>query len=154
MKLIDFGSSCYTYKRMFTYIQSRFYRAPEVLLGLSYSTSIDMWSFGCLLYELYTGHPLFPSKTEQDLFARIVEVLGTPPPDLVARGKFSPKFYEQNELRPSAKRGGLPGSRPLRYLLSKAEPQLLELVSECLLWDASLRLSPEAALEHPFFKSS
>lgn len=60
IKIIDFGSSCFKDQRMYTYVQSRFYRAPEVLLGLPYETNIDMWSFGCILAELYMGYPLFP----------------------------------------------------------------------------------------------
>jgi dual specificity tyrosine-phosphorylation-regulated kinase 2/3/4 len=46
IKVIDFGSSCYTHQRIYTYIQSRFYRSPEVVLGLPYGPAIDMWSFG------------------------------------------------------------------------------------------------------------
>lgn len=46
IKVIDFGSSCYSHRKVYTYIQSRFYRAPEVILGLSYGTGIDMWSLG------------------------------------------------------------------------------------------------------------
>ena len=46
IKIIDFGSSCYTHQRVYTYIQSRFYRSPEVILGLQYGTPIDMWSLG------------------------------------------------------------------------------------------------------------
>ena len=45
-QVIDFGSSCYEHQRIYTYIQSRFYRAPEVIVGARYSTAIDMWSFG------------------------------------------------------------------------------------------------------------
>lgn len=60
MKVIDFGSSCYENERVYTYIQSRFYRSPEVILGIAYSTAIDMWSLGCVLAELYMGFPLFP----------------------------------------------------------------------------------------------
>ena len=45
---------------MYTYIQSRFYRAPEVILGATYDCGIDMWSLACILAELYTGYPLFP----------------------------------------------------------------------------------------------
>lgn len=46
IKVIDFGSSCYSHRKVYTYIQSRFYRSPEVILGLSYGTPIDMWSLG------------------------------------------------------------------------------------------------------------
>lgn len=60
IKVIDFGSSCFINERMYTYVQSRFYRSPEVILGLTYGCEIDMWSFGCILAELYMGYPLFP----------------------------------------------------------------------------------------------
>jgi len=46
IKVIDFGSSCYVDRKIYTYIQSRFYRSPEVILGLQYGTAIDMWSLG------------------------------------------------------------------------------------------------------------
>ena len=59
IKLIDFGSSCLTTERKYSYIQSRFYRSPEILLGLPYDLQIDMWSLGCLLVEMHTGEPLF-----------------------------------------------------------------------------------------------
>lgn len=55
IKVIDFGSSCFEHQRIYTYIQSRFYRAPEVILGCKYNVSIDIWSFGCILAELLTG---------------------------------------------------------------------------------------------------
>ncbi|KAJ2626812.1 dual specificity protein kinase yak1, partial [Coemansia sp. RSA 1287] len=60
IKIIDFGSACFEWQTTFTYIQSRFYRSPEILLGLPYSSRIDMWSLGCIVAELYLGLPLFP----------------------------------------------------------------------------------------------
>lgn len=65
IKLIDFGTSMFSNETNFLYIQSRFYRAPEVILGAHYDYSIDMWSFGCLLAELYLGEPLFAGSNEQ-----------------------------------------------------------------------------------------
>lgn len=53
IKVIDFGSSCYSHRKVYTYIQSRFYRSPEVILGLSYGTPIDMWSLGKLISYSY-----------------------------------------------------------------------------------------------------
>lgn len=76
IKVIDFGSSCFENQRIYTYIQSRFYRAPEVILGSKYGMPIDMWSFGCILAELYTGYPLLPGEDEGDQFALMVELLG------------------------------------------------------------------------------
>ena len=64
---------------MYTYIQSRFYRAPEVILGNKYGMPIDMWSLGCILAELLTGYPLLPGEDENDQLALIIELLGMPP---------------------------------------------------------------------------
>jgi dual specificity tyrosine-phosphorylation-regulated kinase 2/3/4 len=66
IKIIDFGSSSLEGAQIYNYIQSRFYRAPEIMLGLSYSYPIDIWSFGCILVELHTGVPVFPGENESD----------------------------------------------------------------------------------------
>ena len=86
VKVIDFGSSVYTDGKLLTYVQSRFYRAPEVILGCHYDTAVDMWSFGCLLAELVSGQPLLPGRDEEDQLDRIVELLGPPPPSLLTGG--------------------------------------------------------------------
>lgn len=75
--LIRWQDQC-VFVSVYTYIQSRFYRSPEVILGLPYSMPIDMWSFGCILAELYTGYPLFPGENEVEQLACIMEVLGLP----------------------------------------------------------------------------
>ncbi|KAL8194536.1 UNVERIFIED_CONTAM: Dual specificity tyrosine-phosphorylation-regulated kinase [Gekko kuhli] len=72
-KVIDFGSSCYEHQRVYTYVQSRFYRSPEVILGHPYAAAIDMWSLGCIMAELYTGYPLFPGENEVEQLACIME---------------------------------------------------------------------------------
>lgn len=64
---------------MYSYIQSRFYRSPEVLLGLPYNHKIDVWSLGCVLVEMHTGEPLFGGVDQEDQMCRIVDVLGMPP---------------------------------------------------------------------------
>ena len=74
IKVIDFGSSCKSSKRMYSYIQSRFYRSPEVMLGLPYSVAIDMWSLGCILVEMHTGEPLFSGTDQFDQMQKIVAV--------------------------------------------------------------------------------
>jgi dual specificity tyrosine-phosphorylation-regulated kinase 2/3/4 len=66
IKIIDFGSSCFQDERVYTYIQSRFYRAPEIILGIPYTCSIDMWSFGCIMAEFCIGFPLFPGEDEME----------------------------------------------------------------------------------------
>lgn len=78
VKIIDFGSSCYNDQAAHTYIQSRFYRAPEVIIGATYSSAIDIWSLGCVSVELFTGSPLFLGKNDLEQFALIVESFGIP----------------------------------------------------------------------------
>jgi dual specificity tyrosine-phosphorylation-regulated kinase 2/3/4 len=66
IKIIDFGSGTYEDQQHYTYIQSRYYRAPEIMLGIRYSPAIDMWSLGCILYELFVGQPLFKGEDEKE----------------------------------------------------------------------------------------
>ncbi|CAI4211841.1 unnamed protein product [Parascedosporium putredinis] len=87
IKIIDFGSACDERQTVYTYIQSRFYRSPEVLLGLPYSSAIDMWSLGCIVVELFLGLPLFPGSSEYNQVSRIVEMLGNPPNWMIEMGK-------------------------------------------------------------------
>ena len=72
LRIIDLGSSCFEHKQFYTYIQSRFYRAPEIILGVRYTPAIDMWSFGCVVAELQRGYPLFPGKSETDQMSMFV----------------------------------------------------------------------------------
>lgn len=78
VKIIDFGSSCLKSETTFTYIQSRFYRAPEVIFGTDYGFEIDLWSLGCLAAEVFTGVPLFPGKTEIEQITFFLETFGAP----------------------------------------------------------------------------
>lgn len=94
VKVIDFGSSCYADQRLFTYIQSRFYRAPEVIIGLPYGPEIDMWSLACVLAEVLTGAPLFPGEDEAEQVACIAEVLGPPTPAVLAGATRAKLFFD------------------------------------------------------------
>lgn len=87
IKVIDFGSSCHGDKCVYTYIQSRFYRSPEVMLGLGYGVQIDMWSLGCILVEMHTGEPLFNGTDEFDQMHRVCSLFGLPPEHMIANAK-------------------------------------------------------------------
>ncbi|KDQ21704.1 hypothetical protein BOTBODRAFT_26131 [Botryobasidium botryosum FD-172 SS1] len=93
IKVIDFGSACHERQTVYTYIQSRFYRSPEVLLGMSYTSAIDMWSLGCIAVELFLGLPLFPGTSEYNQLTRIVEMLGLPPSYMLEIGKQTNQFF-------------------------------------------------------------
>ncbi|EIN11885.1 kinase-like protein [Punctularia strigosozonata HHB-11173 SS5] len=94
IKVIDFGSACHERQTVYTYIQSRFYRSPEVLLGIPYTAAIDMWSLGCIAVELFLGLPLFPGTSEYNQISRIVEMLGNPPDHMLAAGKQTNQFFD------------------------------------------------------------
>ncbi|CAG05711.1 unnamed protein product [Tetraodon nigroviridis] len=67
VKVIDFGSASHVSKAVCsTYLQSRYYRAPEIILGLPFCEAIDMWSLGCVMAELFLGWPLYPGALEYD----------------------------------------------------------------------------------------
>ncbi|KAJ5935547.1 hypothetical protein N7466_005094 [Penicillium verhagenii] len=97
IKVIDFGSACDERQTVYTYIQSRFYRSPEVLLGLPYSSAIDMWSLGCIVVELFLGLPLFPGSSEYNQISRIVDMMGIPPTWMLENGKQSGEFFEKTQ---------------------------------------------------------
>lgn len=154
IKLIDFGSSCFEDERVYTYIQSRFYRSPEVILGLPYDLAIDMWSFGCILSELYTGYPLFPGENETEQMQCIMEILGPPPKRLInecTRKKAFFDAYGKPLIIPNT-RGKIrhPASKDLSQATKCNDPQFLSFLRRCLRWDPKVRITPEKALEHPW----
>jgi len=155
IKLIDFGSSCFEDERVYTYIQSRFYRSPEVILGLPYDIAIDMWSFGCILAELYTGYPLFPGENEVEQFQCMMEVLGLPPKRLVQECTRKKTFFDMQTGKPLLTpntRGKIrqPGSKDISSATRCNDPAFLSFLRRCLRWDPKVRMTPEKAFEHPF----
>ena len=100
VKVIDFGSSCRSNKRMYSYIQSRFYRSPEVILGLPYSVKIDMWSLGCILAEMHTGEPLFSGSDQFDQMQKIVKLLGMVPDAILqeSSSQCRKQFFYKDEV--------------------------------------------------------
>ena len=94
IKLIDFGSACFEGHAAHTYIQSRFYRSPEVLIGLPYDSAIDMWSMGCVAAELFLGLPILPGVHEHDQLGRISEMIG-PLPDRMMEQGYVPRCMQE-----------------------------------------------------------
>ncbi|XP_063689910.1 dual specificity tyrosine-phosphorylation-regulated kinase 4-like isoform X2 [Bolinopsis microptera] len=156
IKVVDFGSSCYEHQRLYTYIQSRFYRSPEVILGLPYTTAIDMWSFGCILAELQTGYPLFPGENETDQLSCIMEVLGMPPNNMIDEAKRKRIFFDSKgnycpKLQTSKRKRRI-GSKDLHAKLHTDDPQFIDFLKKCLEWDPAVRWTPDEALRHPWLK--
>ena len=94
LKLVDYGSGCFRDEQVYTYVQSRFYRAPEVILRIPYSEKVDIWSFGCILAELYTGEPLFPGKNEQEQIELIMEICGIPSDKMIDKSRKKDHYFD------------------------------------------------------------
>lgn len=173
VKVIDFGSSCRVGQNVYGYIQSRFYRAPEVIFGCEYDTAIDMWSLGCIAVELLTGAPVFPGEDEQDQIACIMEVLGLPPSSVMRKIRRPHHFFTDegeprylvegrekmaNRLHHKSNRMNRadPGVLTLKALLKNSmgeeglDPQLIDFLSRCLCWDPQERITAPEALRHPW----
>jgi dual specificity tyrosine-phosphorylation-regulated kinase 2/3/4 len=152
LKVIDFGSSSFESNRIQTYIQSRFYRAPEVILGIPLTTAIDMWSFGCILAELATGNPLFSGEDEKEQLACMMEILGPPPIEVIQiaskREFYFDKEYNPIEMINSRGRKRYPKSKDLRTVLKGADEGLINLIEQCVNWSPSSRITPEVALQN------
>jgi len=158
IKVIDFGSSCFEDERAYTYIQSRFYRSPEVILGTPYDEAIDMWSLGCILAELYTGYPLFPGENETEQLACIVEALGMPPRSALDRASRRKHFFDSSGApRATTNSRGkrrLPGTKNLAQMLKCADRGFVKFLERCLRWNPRDRHTPEEALAHEWIVST
>ncbi|CAM1500755.1 Fc.00g099170.m01.CDS01 [Cosmosporella sp. VM-42] len=154
IKVIDFGSSCFENEKVYTYIQSRFYRSPEVILGMTYGMPIDMWSVGCILAELYAGVPIFPGENEQEQLACIMEVFGPPEKHLIEKSTRKKLFFDsmgKPRLTVSSKgRRRRPSSKTLQQVLKCDDEVFLDFLARCLRWDPDRRLKPEDAIRHEF----
>jgi dual specificity tyrosine-phosphorylation-regulated kinase 1 len=168
-RLIDFGSAYVDgeQKGKF-YVQSRYYRAPEVVLGLPYDNKIDVFSLGCVLYELSTGAPLFPSKTTAHQAYLIAAAMGPFPAHMVAGARA--KLWDpatgvptdpisaariSDRRRRSVREQLRANGAPLGLVTGVGEAdQFADLVTRMVEVDPSKRISAETCLTHPFFRPS
>ena len=130
--MIDFGSSCKSGSQTFTYIQSRFYRAPEVILGMSYSHPIDMWSVGCVLAELHMGMPLFAGKDEKDQMCRFMALLGIPADHLLEQSRKTGRYFYARLHEAAAARRDAMAASPTPALLERPFLDLLRSMENSL----------------------
>lgn len=98
VKLIDFGSCSFIHDEPAFYMQTRPYRAPELLLGCQYDEKIDIWSLGCVLVELYLGIGLFECKSVPGILAKMMAVFGPFPEWMIKSGKLVKKFMTRDLL--------------------------------------------------------
>ncbi|XP_010317426.1 shaggy-related protein kinase eta isoform X2 [Solanum lycopersicum] len=145
VKICDFGSAKVLVKgeANISYICSRFYRAPELIFGATeYTTSIDIWSAGCVLAELLLGQPLFPGENAVDQLVEIIKVLGTPTREEIRcmNPNYTDFRFPQIKAHPWHK-----------VFHKRMPPEAIDLASRLLQYSPSLRCNALEACAHPFF---
>ncbi|CAL1279274.1 unnamed protein product [Larinioides sclopetarius] len=175
LKLCDFGSASHVADNDITpYLVSRFYRAPEIILGLQYDFGIDTWSVGCTLYELYTGKIMFPGKSNNQMLKNFMDLKGKFPNKLIKKGAFREQHFNSScnflshevdkvterekvvvltNINPSRDlQAELVGSQRLPDDQYRKVCQLKDLLEKILMLDPAKRISINQALTHPFIQ--
>ncbi|KAI2649528.1 Homeodomain-interacting protein kinase 1 [Labeo rohita] len=170
VKVIDFGSASHVSKAVCsTYLQSRYYRAPEIILGLPFCEAIDMWSLGCVIAELFLGWPLYPGASEYDQIRYISQTQGLPAEYLLSAGTKTSRFFHRGpdssyplwrlkaytrrargRVWDKVQRGSkihfqLPGRHD-----AADRREFIDLLKKMLTLDADKRITPTKTLNHPF----
>ena len=182
IKVCDFGSAFYLddpENAPTPYLVSRFYRAPEICLGLAYDTKIDIWSAGCCLYEMFTSKVLFQGKNNNLMLDKFMELKGPFPRKMIRRHfksfelmQRAPHFdtdftFRKHAVDPVTKADTVKlvtytkNTQDLGHMMSKHIGnnsntklvfQLRDLLERCFLLDPSKRISAKEALKHPFIE--
>jgi serine/threonine-protein kinase PRP4 len=175
LKICDLGSASPASENEITpYLVSRFYRAPEIILGIPYDYAIDVWSIGCTLYELYTGKILFTGRNNNQMLRSIQECRGKFPPKLLRRGTLSQMHFDDMLIFQSTEEDKLTGrvvtraldfKKPTRDLKTRLMGKggkglvdgeqkeltlFVDLLDRCLSLNPEKRCTPVEALRHPF----
>ncbi|KAF9032940.1 kinase-like domain-containing protein [Panaeolus papilionaceus] len=177
IKLCDLGSASDASENEITpYLVSRFYRAPEIIMGIPYDSSLDIWSIGCTLYELYTGKILFPGRSNNHMLLLMMELKGRFNSKMIKKATFGDLYFDEMGGFESIEKDRLTGndvvrkvhiSKPARDLKARLMPpasakvsdeemklitSFVDLLDKCLVLDPSRRISPREALVHPFIR--
>ncbi|KAF9024197.1 kinase-like protein [Hymenopellis radicata] len=177
LKLCDLGSASDASDNEITpYLVSRFYRAPEIILGVPYDAALDVWSAGCTLYELYTGKILLPGRSNNHMVLLMMELKGRFNSKMIKKAQFGDVFFDDMGAFLSMERDKVLGtdvvkkvhiSKPGRDLRARLMPgasvkmkddenklivSFIDFLDKCLTLDPARRITPREALAHPFIR--
>ncbi len=165
--IVDLGNACWTHKHFSEDIQTRQYRSPEVIVGMRYGTSADIWSLACITFELLTGDLLFDPRSDtngggggydrnEDHLAQCMELLGRPPRRLIMDGKYSRTYFNRKgELRHIniLKFWGLEDVFVDKYRFSRADAKgIAEFMLPMVEMDPNKRATSQEMLKHPWIQ--
>ncbi|KAG2301978.1 hypothetical protein Bca52824_030629 [Brassica carinata] len=169
LKLCDFGNAMFAGKNEVTpYLVSRFYRSPEIILGLTYDHPLDIWSVGCCLYELYCGKVLFPGATNNDMLRLHMELKGPFPKKMLRKGAFIDQHFDHDLNFYATEEDTVSGKMLKRMIVNVKpkdfgsiikgyhgeDPKMLahfrDLLDKIFILDPEKRLTVKQALAHPF----
>lgn len=176
LKICDLGSASSISECEITpYLVSRFYRAPEVILGLKYDYGVDVWAIGCTIFELYTGNILFNGRSNNQMLKLFMECKGRFPGKLLRRAEFTFSHFDQDLVFQSQEQDKitkepvikpLAFSSPVRDIKARLSDMfeigenaillrhLSDLLERCLELNPERRITPLEALRHPFLRAA
>ncbi|KAF9214334.1 U4/U6 small nuclear ribonucleoprotein prp4 [Podila verticillata] len=176
LRLCDFGSASDTTENEITpYLVSRFYRAPEIILGLPYDPALDMWSIGCTLYELFTGKILFSGRSNNQMLKHMMDLKGPFSKKMIRKGEFYLNHFDEDcnflsvEVEKVTQKDvvrKIQISKPTKDLRARLMPytatmapadvvqvnHFINLLERALHLNPEHRITPQEALQHPFIK--
>ncbi|TCD64183.1 U4/U6 small nuclear ribonucleoprotein prp4 [Steccherinum ochraceum] len=177
LKLCDLGSASDASENAITpYLVSRFYRAPEIILGYPYDPALDMWSIGCTLYELYTGKIMLPGHSNNHMVLLMMELKGRFNTKMIRKAQFGQTYFDDlgaflsveqdkitktdvvkkvhitNPKRDMKARLMPPSSVKLKDDEMKSLLAFIDLLDKCTALDPAKRITPKEALSHPFIR--
>ncbi|XP_032502060.1 mitogen-activated protein kinase 11 isoform X8 [Phocoena sinus] len=145
LRILDFGLARQADEEMTGYVATRWYRAPEIMLNwMHYDQTVDIWSVGCIMAELLQGKALFPGNDYIDQLKRIMEVVGTPSPEVLAKisSEHARTYIQSLPHMPQ---------KDLRSIFHGANPLAVDLLGRMLVLDSDQRVSAAEALAHAYF---
>lgn len=158
IRLIDFGSATFEHEHHSTVVSTRHYRAPEVVLELGWSFPCDVWSIGCIMFEMYSGSTLFQTHDSLEHLAIMEKVLGKIPQAMIKNSR-KVKYFKRGRLNWKEKTPDeqfvVKNCKPLKKYMRCAEDDdhlLFDLIGQMLVYSTDKRMTLVAAVDHEYFE--